>query len=147
MEAAYEGLDDATRTRISGLTAIHDWAPFRDLMRQRNVPEERIAALESEFPKVEHPVVRTHPVSGRKLIYVNASFTIGIKGMAEGESRPLLERLYAQANQPEYQVRFRWRPDCIAFWDNRSTQHKVIADFWPKRRLMERVTICGDRPF
>jgi taurine dioxygenase len=92
-------------------------------------------------------VVRTHPVSGRKVIYVNGNFTIGIKGMAEAESGPLLERLYAQASVPEYQVRFRWRKNSIAFWDNRSTQHRAVADFHPQVRTMERVTIAGDRPF
>lgn len=147
MVAAYEGLDDATRSRISGMTAIHDWCYFRENLRSRGVPEQRIAALQAEYPPVEHPVVRTHPVSGEKILYVNASFTMRIKDMAEEESRSLLERLYRQSAVPDYQVRFRWRNDSVAFWDNRSTHHRVAADFFPQHRLMERATIIGDRPF
>ena len=146
MAAAYEGLDDATRAHISGLTAIHDWEIFRAPMRKR-ASEARIAELNARFPPAEHPVVRTHPVSGDKIVYVNRNFTVGIKGMKETESRALLERLYALARVPDYQVRFRWRVDSIAFWDNRSTQHYATKDFFPAHRRMERVTVAGDRPF
>jgi taurine dioxygenase len=147
MAAAYEGLDDATRSQISGLTAVHDWNVFRDGLRAQNMSEDFIAQLVAEYPPAEHPVVRTHPVSGEKIIYVNSNFTIGIKGMKESESSPLLERLYRQASIPDYQVRFRWAADCVAFWDNRSTQHYATKDFFPEHRLMERVTVAGDRPF
>ena len=146
MEAAYEGLDDATRARLSGLVALHDWHGFRRGMRAHGTPEDRIAALEAEFPPAEHPVVRTHPVSGRKGIFVNSSFTTRIKGMAEAESDALLKRLFELPKVPDYQVRFRWSPHAIAFWDNRSTQHFVMPDVSGHRRL-ERVTIAGDRPF
>jgi taurine dioxygenase len=147
MAAAFEGLDDATRSHLSGLTAIHDWDNFRRGLRNQGMSEEKIAELNAEYPPAEHPVVRTHPVSGQKILYVNANFTVGIKGMAESESRPLLERLYRQASIPDYQVRLRWRADTIAFWDNRSTQHYATKDFFPRHRLMERVTVAGDRPF
>lgn len=147
MAAAYEGLDDATRSHISGLTAIHDWESFRRGLRSHGVPEERIAALEAQYPIAEHPVVRTHPVSGEKVIYVNRNFTVRIKGMKEAESSALLDRLYRLASIPDYQARFRWRVDSIAFWDNRSTQHYATKDFWPQHRRMERVTVAGDRPF
>jgi taurine dioxygenase len=147
MAAAYEGLDDATRAQISSLTAIHDWEIFRAPMRRFAANEARIAELNAQFPPAEHPAVRTHPVSGEKIIYVNRNFTIGIKGMKEAESRALLERLYALARVPDYQVRFRWRADSIAFWDNRSTQHYATKDFFPQHRRMERVTVAGDRPF
>jgi taurine dioxygenase len=147
MAAAYEGLDDATKSLISDLVAIHDWEVFRGGMRQFGVGEDKIAELVRQHPPSEHPVVRTHPVSGQKILYVNGNFVSGIKGMKESESRPLLERLYRQASIPDYQVRFRWRPNSIAFWDNRSTQHYATRDFFPGHRKMERVTIVGDRPF
>jgi taurine dioxygenase len=147
MAAAYEGLDDATRRQISGLTAVHDWETFRRGMRAHGVSEDRIAQLQARHPPAEHPLVRTHPVSGEKILYVNATFTVGVKGMKEAESRPLLERLCRQAHIPDYQVRFRWRPDSIAFWDNRGTQHYATRDFFPAHRRMERVTVAGDRPF
>ena len=148
MAAAFEGLDDKTRSLISGLTAIHDWEIFRYGFRKfGGTSDDTIAELGREHPPVEHPVVRTHPVSGEKILYVNANFTKSIKGMKEAESQSLLERLYRQASIPDYQVRFRWRADSIAFWDNRSTQHYASADFVPRHRKMERVTIAGDRPF
>jgi taurine dioxygenase len=147
MAAAFEGLDDATRSHISGLTAIHDWEIFRKGLRNQGASEDRIAELNAAFPPAEHPVVRTHPVSGEKIVYVNRNFTVGIKGMKDAESGPLLERLYALTRVPDYQVRFRWRVDSIAFWDNRGTQHYATKDFFPQHRRMERVTVAGDRPF
>ena len=147
MEAAYAGLDNAMQSRLSDLVAVHDWHRFRANLRKQSVAEEKIAALVESYPPVEHPVVRTHPVSKRKCIYVNAVFTIRIKGMAEKESDDLLKDLYRLSTKPEYQVRFSWKNDSIAFWDNRSTQHYVVADFYPQHRRMERVTVAGDRPF
>jgi taurine dioxygenase len=147
MCAAYAGLDDATRSRISGMTAIHDWEGFRSGMRKSGASQEMIDALSVKFPLAEHPVVRTHPVSGEKAIYVNRNFTVGIKDMGESESRELLERLYRLASIPDYQARLRWQVDTIAFWDNRSTQHYATKDFWPAHRRMERVTVAGDRPY
>ena len=95
---------------------------------------------------MEHPVVRTHPETGRKAIYVNVAFTQHIVGMDKAESDVLLKHLYAQAAIPEYQCRFRWQPHSIAFWDNRASQHYAASDYWPAVRRMERVTILGDRP-
>ena len=91
-------------------------------------------------------MVRTHPVSGRKSIYVNRIFTRRIEGLAQAESDALLQRLYHQAWIPDYQCRFRWARDSFAFWDNRAAQHYAAADYWPAERSMERVTIVGDRP-
>jgi taurine dioxygenase len=145
MSAAYDDLDSATQSFLSGLVAIHDWELFRRLLRGK-MSTEAIEDLNRKFPPVEHPVIRTHPVSGRKIVYVNDNFTISIKGMAESESKALLQRLYDLAKIPEYQVRLRWRPGTIAFWDNRSTQHRVVNDVVGNRRA-ERVTIVGDRPF
>jgi taurine dioxygenase len=142
MEAAYDGLPGEVRERIDGRTAIHDFASTFGLALS---PEKR-AEMQQKFPPAEHPIVRTHPVSGRRCLYVNAIFTSHVVGMTHDESDTLLRLLYAQARVPEYQCRFRWEADCIAFWDNRSTQHYASSDYWPRERVMERATIIGDRP-
>jgi taurine dioxygenase len=149
MAAAYESLDDATRSSLSGMVAIHDWRGPRASIGNRATggDEDRLREMEEKYPLREHPVVRTHPVSGAKIIYVNPTFTVRIKDMSEAESSALLARLFHLAWIPEFQVRFRWRPNSVAFWDNRSTQHRVIGDFGDQHRRMERVTINGDRPF
>ncbi|MCZ6887153.1 MAG: TauD/TfdA family dioxygenase [Gammaproteobacteria bacterium] len=146
MEAAYENLDDATKQQIDGRYALHDHHPFRRGMRARGVSEDEIEATREKYPVARHPIVRTHPESGRKSLYVNATFTRQIDGMEKTESDELLQRLYRQASIPEHQCRFRWRKHSIAFWDNRSTQHYAAADFFPMRRYMERVTVVGDVP-
>lgn len=147
MSAAYEGLDERTRCFISGLEAEFDFKPFRTLFG--NDPESRakLHELEDRWPRLCHPVVRVHPESGRKSIFVNRQFTIGIKDMKPSESGPLLEMLYGLANRPEYQYRLKWETDTVAFWDNRVVLHYAIHDYYPQRRRMERVTIAGDRPF
>ncbi|MCB1645443.1 MAG: TauD/TfdA family dioxygenase [Pseudomonadales bacterium] len=98
-------------------------------------------------PPVEHPVVRTHPLSGKKGIFVNSLFTTHIKGMSPRESRAVLEFLYDHAVQPEYTCRMHWQKDSVAFWDNRITQHKPVNDYWPQHRKLQRITIDGDQPF
>lgn len=142
MEAAYQGLDDDVKQRIDGLVAVHDFMKSFGLF----MSEEERARQREKYPPAQHPVVRTHPVTGRKSIYVNAIFTDFIEGIPESESRQLLEHLYRQADVPEYQCRFRWQKDSLAFWDNRATQHYAANDYWPRRRVMERVAIVGDRP-
>ncbi len=146
MYAAYEGLSDEVKHRIDGLTAIHDFALFRLRLIKQGASRKEIEDFNRQYPKAEHPVVRTHPDTGRKGIYVNVGFTQGIKGMKDSEAKPLLEHLYRQASIPEYQCRFRWRVNSLAFWDNRSTQHYAVSDYWPQVRVMERATIEGDRP-
>jgi taurine dioxygenase len=143
MHAAYDGLPDKVRNQLEGLTAIHDFTRVFGIGQ----PEERRQQMMAEHPPVEHPVVRTHPETGRKGIYVNSAFTVAIKGMGDSESSRLLATLYRQAHIPEYQCRFRWRVDSLAFWDNRSTQHYAVSDYWPAVRVMERVTVVGDRPY
>jgi taurine dioxygenase len=142
MYAAYEGLDDDVRASLAGLRAVHDFTHTFG----RAFDPEALAQKQKEFPPAEHPVVRTHPETGRKALYVNAAFTSHVLGMARDESRRLLDLLYRQAAVPEYQCRFRWRADSIAFWDNRAVQHYAASDYWPQRRVMERVTIIGDTP-
>jgi taurine dioxygenase len=141
--AAYEGLSDEVKARIEGRTATHDLLfDFGD-----RIEPERRAALAAEYPPQHHPIVRTHPETGARVLFVNASFTSRIDGLDHNESAELLRHLLDQFRTPEYQVRFRWTPNAVAIWDNRSTQHYPVADYWPARRRMERVTIAGDAPF
>jgi len=146
MYAAYSGLTDDVKAQIEGRVAVHDFAHFRRGMRKAGKSEAEIEAFNQLYPMVEHPVVRTHPETGRKAIYVNAAFTQHIVGLEKDASDALLKHLYAQAAIPEYQCRFRWEAGSIAFWDNRASQHYAASDYWPAVRRMERVTVIGDRP-
>jgi taurine dioxygenase len=141
MIAAYEGLSPALKEWVCSLTAVHDgsvFAPFQGKTREQ---------FWEEFPLQEHPVVRTHPETGERALYVNRAFTTEIKGLAKKESDWLLDHLYSQASKPEYQCRFRWKENSIAFWDNRACQHYAVSDYAPAMRAMERVTVIGDRPY
>ncbi|SEE17049.1 TauD/TfdA family dioxygenase [Streptomyces sp. TLI_105] len=139
MAAAYDNLTDSMKARIAGLTAEHDWLPsWGSLMT-----EAQIAAHRANLPAVEHPVVVRHPRTGRELLYVNEPFTTRIVGLPDAESRELLDELVLQARIPEYQVRFRWQPGSVAVWDNIATQHYAISDYFPQRRVMERIAIAG----
>lgn len=142
MVMAYEDLDEDLKTRLCGMTAVHDIARVFAKRLGKDA-----AALHEKFPLMEHPVVRTHPETGKRLIYVNTAFTDHIKGMDRDESDALLKFLYSRAAIPEYQCRFRWAPGSIAFWDNRACQHYAASDYFPNTRIMERVTIAGDRPY
>ena len=142
MVMAYEGLDDDLKARLCEMTAVHDIARVFAKRLGKDT-----ASLHEKFPLMEHPVVRTHPETGQRLIYVNTAFTDHIKGMDRAESDELLSFLYSRAAIPEYQCRFRWAPGSIAFWDNRACQHYAASDYFPNTRIMERVTIAGDRPY
>ena len=143
MSAAFEGLSDRLQQFISGLEAIHDLKPFRALFGDSVEDRKTLQRFELMYPPQVHPVVRVHPVSGRKVLFVNPQFTIAIKDMDERESRALLDTLFHQALIPEYQFRHHWAAHTIAMWDNRSTQHYAVNDYYPQRRYMERVTIRG----
>ena len=149
MCAAHDGLSDRMQSFLSGLEAIHDFKNFRHKFDHLEPMERhrRLAEMEIELPNPAHPVIRTHPVTGRKALFVNEQFTIGINGMRADESEALLGFLYTQPRIPEYQFRFRWEENSIVFWDNRPTQHYAANDYYPRRRTMYRVTIKGDRPF
>ena len=146
MEAAYEGLSAPFRHMIDGLRAVHDFANFRALFKNTDEDRAKLRKMEELFPNPSHPVVRTHPATGRKSIYVNPQFTLRIEGLEPMESRALLDVLFEQAHVPEYQFRLRWEPDTIVFWDNISTQHYAANDYYPQRRRMERTAVAGDVP-
>ena len=147
MYAAYDGLPDHVKERVDGRTARHDFTRFKIGMRKQGKSEEEIAEVEKLYPNPHHPVIRTHPETGRKSIYVNGAFTKEIDDMDPDESARLLSILYAQSSYPEYQARLRWKPNTIAFWDNRSVQHYANSDYYPQVRRVERVTIAGDTPY
>jgi taurine dioxygenase len=142
MHLGYERLSDQMKRYCEGLTAVHDIARVF-ARRLGKAPEE----LHDKFPPVTHPVIRTHPETGERVIYVNNGFTSHIEGLAADESRWLLDHLYKAAWDVEVQCRFRWRKGSIAFWDNRVCQHFAVSDYFPARRVMERVTVAGDAPF
>lgn len=138
--AAYAGLPETVKERIDTLDAEHDvlksFGP--------RVSDEKRAQIARDLPPVRHPVVRRHPETGEKILYVNYTFTTRILGVPDGESADLLRLLTDRIKVPEYHVRFRWTPNAIGIWDNRSTQHYAVGDYWPADRTMERVTIAGD---
>jgi taurine dioxygenase len=147
MAAAYNGLSETFQRMIAGLQAVHDFKNFRVLFKSTDEDRARLRRMEELYPNPTHPVVRTHPVTGAKILYVNPQFTLHIKGLAEDESRGLLDILFRQAQIPEYQFRHRWQPGDIVFWDNTSTQHYAANDYYPDRRRMERTAVIGDAPY
>jgi taurine dioxygenase len=146
MAAAYRGLSERMKRHIHGLEALHDFKPFRSLFNDTPEHRRRLREIEDEFPNPWHPVVAVHPESGRRVIYVNPQFTLRIRDLRDDESQALLQFLYAQASVPEYQLRVKWEVDTVVIWDNRSVQHYAPHDYYPHRRMMERVTITGQRP-
>jgi taurine dioxygenase len=147
--AAYEALSSPMRKLLDGLTAEHSVAKSFPAQRWQNDPafKERYERAVAKHPPVTHPVVRTHPVSGRRALFVNEGFTTHIRELQAEESKALLAYLYAHAARPEFTLRWRWQVDDIAFWDNRVTQHYALADYLPERRTMHRATVNGDKPF
>ena len=143
MSAAFDGLSDRMQQFISGLEAIHDFKPFRELFDDSEEDRKNVMRWEVLYPPAVHPVVRVHPVTGRKVLFVNPQFTVAIKNMDERESKALLDILFQQAQIPEYQFRHHWAPHTLIMWDNRATQHYAVNDYFPQRRYMERVTIKG----
>ena len=146
MSAVYEGLSDRWQRFLSGLEAVHDFKPFRSLFPSDRAGIEKMRKFEDIYPAVTHPLVSVHPITSKKCIFVNPQFTLYIKGMAEDESRMILEFLYRKTLVHEYQYRHQWEPNMLVFWDNRCVQHSALHDYYPQRRLMERVTIAGTRP-
>ncbi|WP_409277612.1 taurine dioxygenase [Pseudomonas defluvii] len=147
--AAFEALSAPLRQMLDGLTATHDFTQSFPLERFGTTAEdrERWEATRRANPPLSHPVVRTHPVSGRKALFVSEGFTTRINELSEAESKALLTLLFAHATRPEFTIRWRWQENDVAFWDNRVTQHYAVDDYRPQRRVMHRATILGDAPF
>jgi taurine dioxygenase len=146
MSAVYEGLSDKMQSFLSGLEAVHDFKPFKTLFPKTPEGIERLRKFEDQYPPSTHPIVTVHPVTDKKVLFVSPQFTLKIKGMEEDESNTILDLLFRKTYIHEYQYRHRWEQDMVLFWDNRCAQHSAIHDYYPKRRLMERVTIKGERP-
>jgi taurine dioxygenase len=146
--AAFEALSEPLQQFLQGLTATHNIAQSFPAERFGMTPEaqERLEKAKRNNPPVSHPVVRTHPVSGRKGLFVQDGFTTHINELTAPESRALLTFLYAHSSKPEFVVRWKWSLGDVAFWDNRLTQHYATDDYRPSRRVMNRATILGDRP-
>ncbi len=143
MYAAYDALSEPIRTLLDGLTALHSGEmAYRGRYQHRGVDDEGIT-----YPNNDHPVVRTHPVTKRKCLFVNRIFTARINGVTQAESDALLQFLFRHVEKPEFQVRFRWRPGSVAFWDNRAVQHYAIWDYFPETRSGYRVTVAGEKPY
>ena len=144
--AAYEALPTAMQRRLAGLKAIHRYAARR---RIENSPRPKLTRAQlDETPDVAHPIVRTHPDTGRKAIYVTAGECVGIEGMPEDEALDLIAELDAHCVRPEFLYRHRWRVGDLVMWDNASAMHLAICDYaLPRRRLMHRTTVIGGEPF
>lgn len=147
--AAFEALSKPLQQLLDGLTATHDIS--------KSFPQERFGATDADLARLEearrknpprsHPVIRTHPVTGRKALFVSDGFTTRINELEAAESRAILDLLFAHFARPEFTVRWRWKENDVAFWDNRVTQHYAVDDYRPQRRVMHRATILGDKPF
>jgi taurine dioxygenase len=146
MYLAYESLSDGMKRLLQGLVAVNSSAAA-DVSRTREdrLKDSARADARKEY-SASHPVVRVHPETGRRALYVNVAHTVRFEGMTEEESAPILRYLYRHQIRPEFTCRFRWRPGSLAFWDNRCTQHNAINDYQGYRRLLHRITLAGDEP-
>jgi len=140
MYAAYESLSEPLRTMLDGLTAVHSTAIVNELMRGLDVVHHG-----GTEQSTVHPVVRVHPETGRKLLFVNGNFTTRLVELSLDESNALLGLLFEHVKSPTIQCRFTWTPGAVAFWDNRAAQHFAAPDY-DERRIMRRVLLAGDRP-
>lgn len=143
MTAAYDGLSEQMKRYIHDLEVLHDFKPWRHMFEGSPELRARLRKLEDEYPNPWHPVVRIHPVSKRRVLFVNALFSTRIKGLTEDESRSILDFLCRQATIPDYQLRIKWQPNTVVMWDNRSTQHYAPHDYYPHHRKLDRLTVAG----
>jgi taurine dioxygenase len=147
---AYDGLSPALQQLLSRMRVMHSakrsYGP-QGVYADDDLKSMRISASEAALAEQAHPCIRTHPVSGRKVLFVNWVYAIRFEDMTEAESAPLLDFLNRHSQRPEYQIRLRWRKGTLALWDNRATQHIAVNDYAGYRRVMDRVTIAGDRPY
>jgi taurine dioxygenase len=147
--AAFEALSRPLQTLLDDLTATHDFTRSFPLERFGSTAEDlaRWEETRRKNPPLSHPVIRTHPVNGRKALFVNDGFTTRINELEPAESEAILKLLFAHATRPEFTIRWRWQENDVAMWDNRVTQHYAVDDYRPNRRVMHRATILGDVPF
>ena len=147
---AFEALSDGMKKLLEGLTVMHSakrsYGP-QGTYADDDLKSMRIKASEDALKEQPHPCVRTHPETGRSILFINWVYAIRFQDMTEEESAPLLDFLNRHSQRPEFQIRFRWRKGSLALWDNRSTQHIAVNDYAGYRRVMDRVTIAGDRPY
>ena len=142
MYSAYNELSNKYKSLLDGLIAIHESEHlYSGRYEDRGVNRDNI-----KTPVANHPLIRTHPITGKKAIYVNRTFTTGIEGMNKNESSSILEFLFEHCEHVNFQIRYRWNKNDMAFWDNRCTMHRAIWDYWPNERKGRRVTIKGDKP-
>ena len=147
MTSAYDALSAGMKAYLEGLVAVHDFSfGFRESLAEPG-GRERLADAVAQNPPVRHPVVQIHPETGKKVLFVNALFTTHIENLPPLESAEVLRFLYLHAATPEFTCRFNWQADSIAVWDNRSTQHKPVNDFFPATRRLHRVVCEGDMPY
>jgi taurine dioxygenase len=146
MYAAYEALSPPVRALLDGCTALHDLTLTLTKAIAGGHKVGDLEQLRAQWPPMEHPVVRTHPATGRRSLYVNSNFVTRIVGLTDAESSALLRLLFEHVGSPEFQVRFHWEPGSVAMWDNRCTQHYAVPDYTGHRRVMHRVSVTGERP-
>ncbi len=146
MHMAYESLSSGMQRLLEGLTAVNSAGKDIAAATRADRIRERPGDVGDSVPTAEHPLVRTHPETGLKALYVNPGHTVRIGGLSEPESAPILDYLYAHQTRAEFTCRFRWRVGSLAFWDNRAAQHYPLNDYHGFRRAMQRITLAGDRP-
>ncbi|MEV3822580.1 TauD/TfdA dioxygenase family protein [Aeromonas dhakensis] len=146
MTTAYEFLSQKMREYLQGLEGIHDFSPYKFLFPETEAGQALLRQKELEYPPMSHPVIRVHPITGKKSLFVNQSYTRAIQGMTQRDSEALLTQLFNATSVLEYQYRHQWKPNMLVLWDNRSVQHAAVHDYYPNHRHMERVTIAGDKP-
>jgi len=146
MSAIYDGLSDRLQNFLSGLEAVHNLGPFQNLFPDTAEGRKNKYLAQEKYQSVTHPVIRVHSVTGRKILFVNPQFTTHIKGMAEDESRSILDMLFKKTPMHEYHYRHKWDENMLIFWDNQAVQHSALHDYYPQQRMMERVTINNSQP-
>lgn len=149
MTAAYAALPTDFQAYLETLTALHTWevSGWPGYLLGKDASGVMLQEARAKYPPVTHPVVRMHPITGKKILYVNPTFTTHIHGLPRVQSDALLAQLFALISVPEYQARFRWEAQSLAVWDNRSTQHYAVADFYPQHRKLHRITFTAERAF
>jgi taurine dioxygenase len=147
MTAAYQALPEGMKSDLEGVRAVHDLGDFVNNFAtgDAQTSHEQLTAAHQKFGSAVHPIVQSHPITGKRYLYVNPCFCRHVVGVKARESNRLLEYLYDHIYKPDYQVRFKWTKNSVAMWDNRCTQHYATGDYLPHTRLMHRVTIADDR--